>query len=124
MRVAVAFAVVQVFHQTGGRIAQVHGHRACTVFFDKGLGGIEGFVHGVGLGRDGQVNHAFGQGQFALGCAQALVDIGGIQSHAQRAWVGQANVFTGHADQAARHVAGLGTAIEHAHEPIQCSVGV
>ena len=40
--IAVTLAVVQLLHKLGGGIAQMHGHRAGAVFFDPGLGLVEG----------------------------------------------------------------------------------
>jgi hypothetical protein len=79
VRVAVALAVVQIFHQLGGGVAQVHGHRAGPVFLDEGLDRVERFVDRVGFGRHSQVHHAFGQRQFTLGRAQTFIDLGGVQ---------------------------------------------
>mmetsp|Transcript_121880 Transcript_121880/g.339758 ORF Transcript_121880/g.339758 Transcript_121880/m.339758 type:complete len:468 (+) Transcript_121880:133-1536(+) len=122
MRVAVGMAVAQLLHQPGRRIAQVHRHGPRHVLLDEGTHRVEGLVDGVGLGRHRQVNHGLGQGQLAFGGAQALVGLGRVQRDAQRARVGQADVFTRHADQPAGDVAGIHAAIQHAREPVQRAV--
>ncbi len=90
----------------------------------KRLDLVVGLVDRVRLRRDGQVDHALGQRQLAFGRAQALVDLGRVQRQPQRARVGQADVLAGHAHQPARHVARVGAAVEHAHEPVQRGIGV
>ena len=124
MRVAVARAVAQLLHQLGGRVAQVHGHGAGAVFAHEGAGALVGHVGGVALGGHGQIQRALGQRQLAFGAAQALINLGSVQRQAQGARVGQADVFTGHADQAAGDVARVHAAIEHARQPVQRGVRV
>ena len=124
MRVTVVFAVVELLHQLGGRVAQVQRHRPGTVLFDKRFGGVESFVDRIGFGRHRQVNHAFRQRQLTLRRAQALINLSGVKRQAQRARIGQADVFRRHADQAARHVLGLGPAVEHSHQPVQRRIRV
>ena len=63
---------------------------------------VVGRVDGVRLGRHGQVHHHLREREFALGGAQSLVGFGAIERQAQGARVGQANIFAGHAHQAAR----------------------
>jgi hypothetical protein len=45
--------------------------------------------------------------------------VGGVVGDLQRARVGQADVFPGHAHDAARQVFGVGAAVEHAAQPVQ-----
>ncbi len=124
MGVAVVLAVVERLHELRRRVAQVQGHGARAVALDEGFGLVEGLVDGVRFGRDRQVDHALAQRKLALGRAESLVDFARVEREPQRARVGQTDVLRRHAYEAARHVARVYTAVEHAHEPIQRRVGV
>ena len=124
MRVAVGVAVTQLFHQLGGRVAQVHGHFAAFVLLDEGAGLVVGVVAGVAFGSHGQVDDGLAQRQLALGAAQALVGQGGVVGDLHGARVSQANVLPGHAHDAARQVARVGAAVQHAGQPVERSIGV
>ena len=85
---------------------------------------VVGGVAGVGFGGGGQVEHGLGEGELAFGRTEAFVGVGGFVGDGEGAGVGQADVFPGHADDAAGEVAGVGAAVEHAAEPVEGGVGV
>ena len=95
---------------------------------DHGPAGERPNHHHLAVGEvdqvDDAVDHGVAQRNQGVHAAQPLVHIGRIQGQAQRARVGQANIFAGHAHQAARQVAWFRAAIEHAHHPVQRGVGV
>ena len=122
--VAVAFAIVQLLHEFGWRIAQVQRHGAAAIVLHQGPGAFVGDVAGIAFGRSRQVQHGLGQGQFAFRAAQALIGVRGIIGHLQGPGVCQANVFPGHAHNAPRQIAWISPAIEHAHQPVQGGIGV
>ena len=122
MRVPVIPSVSQVLHQPGRCIAQVRRHRTRAVLPDEGLRGLPGDIRGVGLRSDGQIEHRLRQRQLALGRAEPLVGLRGVQRDAQRARIGQADVLAGHAHQAPGDVARVGAAVDHAREPVQRAV--
>ena len=124
MCIPVSLAIVQLLHQFGGSVTQVHRYGPRTFLFDQGTGLVVGLVDGIGLRRHCQIDHALRQCQLALGRAQAFIHLGGVQRHAQRTGVGQANVFAGHSDQSPRHITRICTTIKHANQPVQRGVGV
>lgn len=124
VRVAIALAVVELLHELGRGIAQMHGHGPRAVFLDQRAHRVVGRVDRVRLRRHREIDHALRQREFALGRAQALVDLGRVEREPQRARVGQADVLARHAHQPARHVARVCAAVEHAHEPVERGVGI
>ncbi len=72
---------------------------------DEGARRVVGRVHGVRLRRDREVDDGLGERELALGRAEPLVGLGGVERESQRARVGEADVLARHADHAARDVA-------------------
>src|SRR5690606_35710627 len=60
----------------------------------------------------------------ALWRAQAFVSLGRVVGDLQGARIGQSDVLPGHAHDAAREVAWVRAAIQHAAQPVQRSVGI
>ena len=102
----------------------MHRHGARSIRLYQGLGLVECGVNRIGLRRYCQVHHALRQREFSFRASKALKYFRGVQRHAQGTRVSQPDVFTGHAHQAARQIARIGAAIEHAHQPVKGSVRV
>ena len=124
MGVAVAAPVAELAHQPRGGVAQVQRHlqRAVAARVLHRL--AEGHVGRVALGHAGEVDHGLGDGELALGAAEALVGLPGVEGDAQRTRVGVADVLARHAHHAPGDVEGVAAAVEHAREPVQGRVRV
>jgi len=124
VRVAVAFAVAEVLHQPGRGVAQVHRHRPRRVRRDEIAGRIIGVVDRGGLRRHREVDHRLGERELAFRAAEPLIGLAGVERHAQRAGVGEADVLHRHADHAPADIQRIGAAVEHAHHPVERGVGI
>ena len=60
---------------------------------------VVGVVDRVALRRDGEIDHRFGQRELAFGRAEALEGLARVERDAQRARVGEADVFDRHAHE-------------------------
>ena len=69
MRIAVGAPVPQLFHQLGGRIAQMDGHFAAFVLLDESARLVVGHVARIAFGGHGQIDHGLRQRQLAFGAA-------------------------------------------------------
>ena len=72
VRVAVAFAIAEVLHQLRGSIAQVEWYREVARLLDEGEGAIDRHIGAITLLATSQVDDRLGQGDAALGPADAL----------------------------------------------------
>ena len=124
MRVAVAAAVLEVFHQARRRIAQAQRYRAGAVLLHERARRVVGGVDRVGLRRHREIDHCLRQRELPLRRAEPLVGLGRIERQTQCARIRQANVFAGHSHHAACRIARVDAAVDHPHEPIERRVGV
>jgi hypothetical protein len=122
--VAVAFAIVEFLHQLGGRVAQMERNRLLASVFDLLLDSAPGGVDGVGLGGEREINNRFGEGKVAFRGAEKLHCLFGGEAEIQRLGCGEADVFYGHADDAASEIKRVFSGGEHAGEPVERGVGV
>ena len=99
-------------------------HRSGAFLLHEGPRRVVGHVAGVRLGRHGQVDHRLAESQFALRRAEAFVGIGRVVGDLHGTRIGQADILPGHAHDAPGQVARIGTAVEHAAEPVQGAVRV
>lgn len=67
VRIEVIAAVVQFLHELCRSIAEVKGNRRIARLFDKLQGSVDGVVSTVRLGRGGQINGGFGEGNTPFG---------------------------------------------------------
>ena len=122
--VLIVLAVAQAFHQAGGGVAQVQrdglGGGLLHVLLNRSVGGVKR----VRFRRDRKIDDGLREGEIAFGHAD---EIDGVTSgHAQRERVrlGEADVFDGHADHAARDVKRIFSGFEHARQPVEGGVGI
>ncbi len=122
--VLVVLAVVELFHELGGGIAQVEGDGFGGVGFDVGADLAVGGVDGVGFGCEGEVDDGLGEGEFPFGGAEEVHGVAGGEAEVEGFGGGEANVFDRHADDAAGDVHRVLTGGQHAGEPVESGVGV
>ena len=122
--VLVAFAVVELLHKLSRGVAEVEGDGLLTGVFDLLLDGGVGGIDGIRLGREGEIDDGFGEGEVAFGGAEELHCLLGGEAEIEGFGSGQADVFNGHADDAAGEVEGIFAGSEHAGEPIERGIGV
>ncbi len=65
-----------------------------------------------------------GEREIAFGYAEKIEGVFGRKSDGERAGFGEADVFAGHADQAAGEIERVFAGFEHAHEPVESGVGI
>ena len=95
--------------------------RVCSISCcDGAVGGVDG----VGFGSEGEVDDGFGEGQVAFGGAEELHGLLGAQAEVERFGSGEADVFDGHADDAAGEIERVFAGGEHAGQPIERGVGI
>ena len=114
MGVFVAFAVVEVLHEPRGGVEEVEGDWFLAGGFNVGLDGGVGGVDRVGFGGHGEVDDGLGEGQVAFGGAEELHGLAGAEAEVEGFGGGEADVFDGHADDAAGEVHGVFAGQEHA----------
>ena len=94
-------------------------------------GFLQIFVHGAVAGvervrfrRERQIHRRLRQRQVALGRPDEIERLLGGERHRQRAGLGQADIFAGHAHHAPREVERVFARFEHARQPIERRVGI
>src|SRR5690554_6411519 len=97
MGITIGLAVAQLLHQPGRRVAQVQRRFQRRLSGHILARGIVGLVHRIALGRTGQIDNGLGNRQLALGTAEPLLHIPGIQAQGQGPGIGIADVLAGHA---------------------------
>jgi hypothetical protein len=122
--VLVVLAVVERLHELGGRVAQVERDGLGGGGFDVGEDGAVGGVDGVRFGREGEVDDGLGEGEVAFGRAEEVHGVAGGEAEVEGFGRGEADVFDGHADDAAGDVHGVFAGLQHAAEPVEGGVGV
>ncbi len=102
--VFVALAVADIFHEARDGIAKMQrdGVRFgfVHVFHDFAISS----VNGIGFWRERQIDGGLREREIAFGHAQKIESILGGESDGERAGFGEADVFAGHADQAAGEI--------------------
>ena len=73
--ITVILAVAQLFHQPGGRVAQVQRHGGVARLLDQGKRVVDGQIGTVALGAGGQIDSTFAQGDAALGPPDLVDDV-------------------------------------------------
>ena len=81
-------------------------------------------VEGIGFGRESQVHGGLREGEMAFRDADKIGGLHGGDGDAERGGVGEADIFAGHAHQAARDVKRSFAGFEHAREPVKRGVGI
>ena len=79
MRVLIPLAVIEIFHQLCRRIANMHGHGQIGMLFNIGKCAIIRGINSIALGGCGEINRRLSNGQIALGTAQKVVRLAGIE---------------------------------------------
>ncbi len=92
--------------------------------FDVGEHGVVGGVDGVGFGCESEVDDGLREGEAAFRLTEEVHGVAGGEAEVERFGGGEADVFDGHADDAARDVHGVFAGLEHAREPVECGVGI
>ncbi len=122
--VAITFAVAQILHERGGRIAQRHRHLERTELLHIRVRFLERGVDGVALRRTGEIDDGVGEREFALRAAEAVVGGPGVDGELQAARVGQTDVLHRHAHDAPREIARITTTVDHTAEPVKRGIRV
>ena len=110
--VVVTFAVAEAAHEAGDGVAQVQGDGVVAGGFDVGTGAGVGGADAVALGREGEVEGAFGEGVEALRHADVVDGLltGGRDD--EGLGVGEADVFGGEDDESADDEEGVLAGLE------------
>src|SRR3984957_17711728 len=95
VRVTVALTVADLARPRIVRVAQVRRHRAYEPVSHVGAGRVDGLDHGVGLGRQRDVDDRLGQVDPGLGQPDELDRLGRGHRGQQRGRVGHAHVLAG-----------------------------
>ena len=122
--VFVAFAVANIFHEAGDGVAEMErdgiGFGFVHVFEDFAVGG----VNGIGFWRERKIDGGLREREIAFGGAEKIEGVFGGESDGERAGFGEADIFAGHAHQAAREIERFFAGFEHAGEPVESGVGI
>ena len=124
MGVAIIFAIAQILHERGGRIAQRHRHLERAELLHIRVRFLERGVDGVALRRTGEIDDGIGEREFALRAAEAVVGGPGVDGELQAARVGQTDVLHRHAHDAPREIARITTTVDHTAEPVERGIRV
>ena len=124
MSVFIAFAVADVFHESGNGVAEVQGNGIGFGFLHVVDDFAIGSVNGIGLWSECEIDGGLGEGEMAFGSAKKIESIFCGESDRERAGFGQADVFTGHAHHAAGEIERVFARFDHAREPIERGVGI
>ena len=124
MGIAIPCAVAQIPHERGGCIAQRQRHLERAELLHIRVRFLERGVDGVALRRTGEIDDGVGEREFTLRAAEAVVGGPSVDGELQSARVGKTDVLHRHAHDAPRQIARVATAIDHAAEPVECSIRV
>ena len=91
---------------------------------DIGACHVERFVCCVGFRRDRQIDGGLRQRQIALRNSEKMHGLLGGHGLLERARIGQADVFDGHAHQAPCDVQAVLAGLEHAGQPVEGGIGI
>ena len=119
MRIDIAIVIAQLFHELGGRIAQMKRHvqiaRGAHIF----QGGIDAHVGRIALLTRGQINRGLSQRDTPLGPTYFLHSIKGCVGDEQRVGIGQTNVLGGRNNQTARNKFRVLAAFYQTGQPVE-----
>ena len=122
--VFVAFAIADIFHETSDGVAEMEwngiGLGFADIFEDLTVGGVDG----VGFGGEGKIDDGLREGQVAFGRAEKIEGVAGGEGDGESAGFGEADIFAGHADDAAGEIETVFAAFDHANEPIERGIGI
>ena len=124
MRVLVALAVVQFAHELRRRVADDQRHRLGQLRKRVLPRAAVSFVQGVGLGREGEVDHRLGQVHRTFRHADEVAGLIGGHGDLQRPRVGKPHVLAGKARHAAGDVERVLAGLQHARQPVHRRVRV
>ena len=124
MRVLVVLAVVQLFHEARGGVAEVDRdwlrERGVDVCFDRAVGRVDG----VRFGCEGKIDDGLREGEVTFRATEKMHGIAGGEAEVQGFRSGEADVFYGHTDDAAGTVHGVFASFQHAAQPVESGVWV
>ena len=87
---------------------------------DRAVGGVDG----VGFGREREIDDGLGEREIAFGQAEEVDSIARGRCRGSALRLGEADVFDGHADDAAREIHRVFAGFQHAAEPVERGVGI
>ncbi len=122
--IEVAFAVAELFGTGVVAVAEVLGDGESAAGFDVLQGGVDAGVGAVAFGSGGDVNSGVGEGDAGFGHSDEFGGLMGGHGDAEGVAVGEANVFAGGDDDAARDEADVLPCVKHFGEPVEGGVGV
>src|SRR5690348_2133911 len=84
MRIPIARAVAELFHQLRGGVPDVEGHGLRGMLGGRLYGLAERREDTIRLGRGRQIDHRLGQGELAFGRTQKMIGLLGGEGQGQR----------------------------------------
>ena len=122
--VLIAFAVVQIFHQSGRGVAQMQGNGFGSGLFDIALDVAISGVQRVGFRCYRKIDDGLRECEIAFGHADKIHGIARGHAEGEGVGIGEADIFDGHANHAAGNVERIFTGFDHSSQPVQCGVGI
>ena len=119
VRIDIAIVVAQLFHELGGRIAQMERHVKITRGSHILQGRIDAHVGRIALLTRGQINRSLSQRDTPLGPTYFLHSIKGCVGDEQRVGIGQTNVLGGRNDETAGNELWVLAAFYQTGQPIE-----
>ena len=124
MGVFIVAAVTELFHQFGGGVAQVQGNGQVACLPHQFEGVVDGHVGGVALGTGGEVDGSLRQRDASFRPAYFHDGVEAGIGQQQGVGVRQSDVLGSGNDETAGYESGVFTALYHACQPVDGSVGV
>ena len=124
MVVLIVVAVAELLAYTGHGIAEGARHGQCPGLLDDAVGGHAGELHAVALGCKRKVDGQFVERDEPFGDSHEVVSFAGAGRKQQGVRVGKADVFHAHAHETAQNESRVFAALDHAVQPVECSIGV
>ena len=122
--VFIVAAVTELFHQFGGGVAQVQGNGQVACLPHQFEGVVDGHVGGVALGTGGEVDGSLRQRDASFRPAYFHDGVEAGIGQQQGVGVRQSDVLGSGNDETAGYESGVFTALYHACQPVDGSVGV
>src|SRR5580765_2196781 len=92
VRVLIAFAVTEIFHEPGRRIAKVQRNGIGFGFLHVFVYCAESSVEGIGFWREGKINGDLRESQVALGLAEKIESVFCGERDGERAGFGETDI--------------------------------